>query len=555
MSKVPGSRSSPGIVGKLGISLFFAAFLAMGLFFLVLLCGEVGKILGTYTWKETAATILGSSVGEKKGASDPFFAEVSFRYQWEGRSYISDKYHSSPKGFDEYDTVQAQISGIPKGAATVCYVNPKNPAEAILRREGLGIAFFLLLPLVFIAVGGGGIYGTWAARSARQKALSSPGGSGLGRGGTLLFGGVFAAVGGGVLVFWFLPALAKSVASTRWTETPCTVISSRVKEHSDSDGATYSVDIFYRYTVDGREYKSNRYGSLGGSSSGYRGKAAVVAKYPAGSQRVCYVNPKNPNEVLLKRGVGWELLFGLIPVVFLGAGVLLMASSRKKSGRLSPDRTALPAQALEATPSSEPRDLKVRTSPLGRLIGVVVFALIWNGVVAVFLWNVIGDARRGSPDYFLMVFLTPFVLIGLGTLAAVGYCAMALMNPRCRLRVTPAVLHPGETLEVAWSFSGSVQRLQRLRIVLEGREEATYRRGTSNYTDRHAFARLAVTEVTQGLEMAQGEARCRLPEGVPPGFHAPNNKIVWTLKIHGEIPHWPDVNEEYEITVVTGGGK
>jgi hypothetical protein len=52
--------------------------------------------------------------------------------------------------------------------------------------------------------------------------------------------------------------------------------------------------------------------------------------------------------------------------------------------------------------------------------------------------------------------------------------------------------------------------------------------------------------------MAQGEARFQVPEGVPPSFQAGNNRIIWTLRIYGEIPRWPDVHEEFEVTM-TGG--
>ncbi len=541
------TRSPSGLAGKLGVSFFFGVFLAMGLFFLGLMVREVAQIAVTYSWKETTATILSSSVGEKPGKDDPFSPIVSFRYQWEGRAYTSDRYAFKPKRMDDYSAVEAKISALSPGTVTVCYVNPRDPATAILRREGWGIAFFILLPLVFVVVGGGGIYGTWAAaRRAKSEPLSSPKGSGLGRGGTLLFGGVFVAVGAGLLVFWFLPAAAKSLASTRWTETPCTVISSRVKSHSDSDGTTYSVDIFYRYTVNGREYKSNRYASLGGSSSGYKGKAAAVEKYPAGSQRICYVNPDDPTDVLLKPGVGWELLFGLIPTAFMAAGAGVMWASRRAPKRVTRVSGALPAASV-----TESGPLKSRASPLARLFGITIFAVIWNGLVGVFLWN-LSDGFQRLPGVFFLIFFLPFALIGLGALAGVVYCLLALTNPRCRLQISSSVLHPGESLEVSWTLAGSVHRLQRLRIFLEGREEATYRRGTSSYTDRHVFARLSLAELSNSLEMAQGEVNRRLPGELPPSFAATSNKIIWTLKVHGEIANWPDVNEEYEITVESG---
>jgi hypothetical protein len=93
-----------------------------------------------------------------------------------------------------------------------------------------------------------------------------------------------------------------------------------------------------------------------------------------------------------------------------------------------------------------------------------------------------------------------------------------------------------------------------LSIFLEGREEATYRRGTSNYTDREVFARLPVAELSSSLEMGQGAARGHLPKAVMPTFEAANNKIVWALQVRGEIPNWPNVMEEYTVPVAPPEG-
>ena len=62
-----------------------------------------------------------------------------------------------------------------------------------------------------------------------------------------------------------------------WVAADCEVVSSGVETHSDDDGDTYSVEILYRYRFEGREYHSNRYHFFTGSSSGYEGKARVVA--------------------------------------------------------------------------------------------------------------------------------------------------------------------------------------------------------------------------------------------------------------------------------------
>ena len=547
------TTSAPGkvkiLMARLGMTLFFGAFLAMGLLFLFLMGRDLIKTVATYSWKETPATILASSVTEAKKGNEPFSVAVSFKYQWEGRSYTSDRYQTSPETDSEYAKVYGQIVDLPTGTLTHCYVDPRDPGQAVLRRKSLGTAFFLLLPLVFIAMGGGMVAKIWIPFSLKAKPLSSQ--NTLGQGwGTLLGGVLFTLVGAGLLVLWFLPALNRSLASASWTETPCTVISSRVKSHKDSDGTTYSIDIFYRYKVDGKEFKSNAYGHFGGSSSGYKSKAKVVAKYREGTQQKCYVNPKNPAEAVLKPGVGWEVFLGLFPLLFLGVGIFLLFVSRKKS--TGPQ--VISAQSLTPPGSVEVGALvlKAQAPPVARFFGILVFVLIWNGVVTVFLWDVVDGFRSGSPDWFLTLFMTPFVAIGLGGIGLLAYTALALTNPRCRLQVTPGVLLPGATSEVAWTVGGSAGRLQRLRVVLEGREEAIYRRGTSTCTDRHTFARIPVADVSSSLEIIQGEARFRVPEGVPPSFQASNNKIIWSFRVHGEIARWPDVLEEFEVTV-TGG--
>jgi hypothetical protein len=90
--------------------------------------------------------------------------------------------------------------------------------------------------------------------------------------------------------------------------------------NDSDDGTTYSVDILYRYEVNGREYRSNRYSFMGGSSSGYDGKAEVVRQYPPGQRATCYVNPGNPTDAVLVRGFTPLMWFGLLPLAFLLAG-------------------------------------------------------------------------------------------------------------------------------------------------------------------------------------------------------------------------------------------
>ena len=97
--------------------------------------------------------------------------------------------------------------------------------------------------------------------------------------------------------------------------------------------------------------------------------------------------------------------------------------------------------------------------------------------------------------------------------------------------------------------------MRRVKVVLEGREEARYRRGTDTHTDSEAFLTLPVVDSAQPFELAEGgSASFTVPADTAPSFQAENNKIVWSLKVHCELPNWPDTDDEYEVVVSPGGG-
>jgi len=132
----------------------------------------------------------------------------------------------------------------------------------------------------------------------------------------------------------FIPAY-RMIRAQQWPAVPCRILSSNVGSHSDSDGTTYSIDIVYEYEAGGRVYESDRYDFMGGSSSGYRGKAAIVARHPPGSMAVCYVNPQRPEYAVLNRGFRPVMLMALVPFSFMIIGLVGLLS--KLLRQVSPD--------------------------------------------------------------------------------------------------------------------------------------------------------------------------------------------------------------------------
>lgn len=391
------------------------------------------------------------------------------------------------------------------------------------------------------------------------------------------FFGVFLLAGLGFSMFFVVPAVHVIQASS-WRAVPCEIVSSSVASHSDSDGTTYSIEISYRYRVDGRSYTGNRYRFLGGSSSGSEGKQKVVDSLPPGTTTTCWVDPDDPSASVLDRGFHWEYLLVLLPLVFVAVGAGGIVFSLRKGRKLRalgeseapqwlPDDLKNRVRAVRSRPqvdrfgnvpggssgfeasSGEPAVLEPKVSPLGKLGVIILIALFWNGIVSVFVWQLWKGWKAGSPDGCLALFLVPFVLVGLALLIGIPYQFLALFNPRPRVVLTPGRLVLGCPADLAWSFRGATGRIQRLEITLEGREEADYTRGTDRVTAKEVFATIPLVDAALRSAIPAGSTRIEVPADTMHSFSAPDNRIVWTLKLRGTIRRWPDVSEEMPVVV------
>ncbi len=123
------------------------------------------------------------------------------------------------------------------------------------------------------------------------------------------------------------------IASARnWQAVPCEIVSSRLRHEGAVLTASQWIEINFRYQVAGRTYTAARYGFMPERTSGLVDKAAIVARLPAGTKTVCFVNPDDPLDAVIERGPTRELLFGLViplPITLLGV-YMLVWSFRKR---------------------------------------------------------------------------------------------------------------------------------------------------------------------------------------------------------------------------------
>jgi hypothetical protein len=561
-----GGGKVAGTAGKLGLSLFFFVFFAMGSLFEVFILREFGRAMGQRSWQKTPCRIVSSEIQEQSGSDFHYLFAVSYEYEYGGHTYTGSVYKRGYSSSDKYSAAQSIVQRYPSGANLFCYVNPGNPGEAVLQRDSLAFGLVFFFPLIFVLIGAGGIYFIWKKpRPEAEKPIAAAarqGGRGLGKFGQTALFGVFALVGAGMLYPLGIKPIARTIAAESWVATPCKVLRAEVRDHDSDDGTTYSVYILYQYEFQGQTYKSDRYEFVGGSSSGYKGKARVVEQYKTAANPVCYVNPENPSDAVLKRGFHAKLLLALFPLPFLLIGVGgLVATWRGKSivgGKVFKPCIPLPPSlardelALLRVADGGRTVLRPKASAKTKFIGMTVAALFWNGIVSIFVMSALNDLRRGDPSWSMLLFLLPFVAVGLGLIAGAVYQFLALFNPRPTLELSSGVVALGGTAELSWNFAGQISRIQELTVTLRGVEEARYRRGTSTYTDRNTFYELELYRTSDPREIASGQVGLVLPQDTMHSFEAENNKILWSLDIHGRIQGWPDVKESFGITVTPG---
>ncbi|MCP4201002.1 MAG: DUF3592 domain-containing protein [bacterium] len=530
--------------------------------------------LDTWFWDEAICTIDSSEAVERPQYGDTEF-QVSYRYHYRGDKHLGDAYRHAYSGSETASEAAVLAGRYLAGSEARCWIDPEEPDRSYLRRANLWEGFWILVPLVFVAAGAGGLWLVRGFGSGTEEAPLDRGSiptrarPGLAAGAMVFLTGGFALFGVGFLVPFFLRPALQVVEARSWTETPCEIVSSGVRTHPGDDGATYSIDVLFRYELEGREYRANRYQFMGGSSSGYKRKAKIVDALPAGTNTFCYVNPKDPFEAVIERGFTGDYLFGLVPLLFAFVGIGGLAFAIKALRTAKKD-AALPSWAVPTSPTDAssvgwssgesagqelagPLALEPKMGPIGKLGCASVVALFWNGFLSIFVWQVVESWRAGNPEWIVAIVLTPFVLVGLLLLSGIPYSILALLNPRSRVHLTPGALRIGESAQLEWAFRGAASRIRHLKIWLEATETKTHVGDSNIRIESKPLDTPAITILDRGRELPleYGGVSFTVPRETPASSEG-DTSIRWTLKLHGDIGYWPDVNEEFEVRVLPG---
>lgn len=363
---------------------------------------------------------------------------------------------------------------------------------------------------------------------------------------TGLFFFVFFLLGAGFTYFAMVGPFFQSTAARNWLTVPCRVLSSEVKKHSDSDGATYRAEITYAYSVDGTQYRGDRYQFLRWSSGSSRGVDEAVARHPAGAETFCFVNPRNPRDAVLDRSftsMGW---FVLIPLVFVGIGATGFVWAIRGGGMSS--------AIADADATAEPWLLRpdwvagrVSSSTKPMMLFVWAFAGFWNLISMPIAAMVLRDGVIRKGNYLAaLVFLFPLVGIGL-LLWALNLTRRWLRygESTFEMTCTPGVI--GGTLEGAIRLRNPIRPEGPVRLKL-----SCVNRVTTSDSDGSSTKETIAWQQEEVVEMDTGDT-------IPVAFFIPGDAnpstiiktgdgTLWRLEARARVPG-VDYLAQFEVPV------
>lgn len=150
--------------------------------------------------------------------------------------------------------------------------------------------------------------------------------------------GGFLMVLGLSFTWWLWQAGERAMITRHWTETPCLVLTSGIREEqfSENSPVTWRPELEYRYAFGGEVYHGTKVRRVEGASPHKEKSEETASRFPAGLETTCWVNPAHPEEAVLEHSTSaafytlwWPLLFAVGGAGMLWPAVRGTAAKRK----------------------------------------------------------------------------------------------------------------------------------------------------------------------------------------------------------------------------------
>lgn len=370
-----------------------------------------------------------------------------------------------------------------------------------------------------------------------------------------IFGLPFFAVGvfTGYLAF---KQIATYFEAQSWETVPATITSLNFSSHTetDADGKNHSyyIGAEYTYQVNGQTYQGHRVtfaDNMGNDTRESKLRDELQPFLDAGRTHDAFVNPANPEQVVLMRNFEWAATgFMLVFVIMFGGVGLIMMLAAIYGGKKVEQETQTAMQFPD-----EPWRWKkewqtgVIKAHMAAAAGFMwFFAIVWNAVSFPIAFFVLPEEIiKGN---YVVLFVLLFPLVGLGLLiAAIKWTIRARKFRQVEFRMlsVPGVI--GGKLAGSVYFTSSSRTTSDYVFSLSCTK--TVRSGTDNDTTTHTLWQ----HIKKVPAISLGNAAL---SGIPVEFTIPSNceatneneRIRWTLNACAEAPG-VDFSADFEVPV------
>jgi hypothetical protein len=343
---------------------------------------------------------------------------------------------------------------------------------------------------------------------------------------------------------------------------------------------TWRPCVRLRYPAGGRERESWSMAPATVATPDRDAAAARAAGWRIGSEVTCWFDPDEPDNVVLERGYNWWmwLLTLLLPgalVGFGGSGLVRAVSRWRRSEeaiaaapgfpglldpispalRDAPDHPSVPScEDLVNSPGTILRyRLPIESPENWTLLGLGLFALLWNAVLVVLFVGAGLVSDTDGRDWLRLAVLGPFFAVGcVGIGLFIRRLVLAAAVGTTRVEVSDHPLRPGGRYDVMLAQGGS-GTLRRLEVSLELEEQATFRQGTDTRTERLVVWRRPV-QSWHDVQLVPGTSfEARVGVVVPPeamhSFASDHNAVRWRLVVRGTPTRWPPFVRVFPVIV------
>lgn len=176
----------------------------------------------------------------------------------------------------------------------------------------------------------------------------------------------------------------------------------------------------------------------------------------------------------------------------------------------------------------------------------VIFAVAWHAFLIPFfvmVVNMIRERPTSLGGYGFGAFLSIFLFAGAAVWVPIVRRTLANRRlPTVEISEEPVYL--GDTLRVCVNHPPR-SRLNKLEVSLVCTEIVSYNEGTTVRTQRRDLMEIPVLQASDVRDEIKNEAEARLPLLAPHSFASKNNQLEWAVRVHADIPHWPDYDERF----------